>query len=174
MRCIYFYAGGIEIQKGHQLKEGKSNNSMPSGPYIFFIARTIPDILRKYFVSSFSLSEEMADFYLSIMTCPNCTSLLDGYWRHQINSLVTRALDIMFRSNDVEEIVTFDTKIPCEYFLDRWVHQTRGEFRELAEKRCPVIDLLLRDRIIEEKNLPAYQRSLKSLQEPTTGMILQL
>ena len=90
----------------------------------------------------------MTDFYLSIMTCLNCASSLDGYWRHQINNLVSRALDIMFWSNDAEEIVTFDTKIPREYFMDGWIHQTRGEFRELAERKCPVIDLLFRDRII--------------------------
>ena len=58
--------------------------------------------------------------------------------------------------------------------MDQWVHQARGEFCELAERRCPVIDKLLRDRIIEEKHLPAYRRSLKSVQEPTTGVILQL
>ena len=92
---------------------------MPSGLYIFYIARTIPAILRKYFISSFSLTEKMSDFYLSIMTCPNCTSSMMGYWRHQITYLVSRVLDNMFRSNVPEEMIALETMIPREYCMDQ-------------------------------------------------------
>ena len=80
----------------------------------------------------------------------------------------------MLRSQDADEILTFDQKIPREYYLERWVEQTKSEFENLVERRCPVVALLLQEQIIEEKNLPEYQRSIKSMQEPTTGVILKL
>ena len=58
--------------------------------------------------------------------------------------------------------------------IERWVEQTKREFQNLAERRCPVVALLLREQIIEEKNLPVHQRSIKSMQEPTMGVILKL
>ena len=94
---------------------------MPSGAYTFFIATQIPEILKKYLKTNFSLSDEMTNFYMSIMTCPNCVTSLNGYWRYQINNLVMKSIDLMFRSHDVEEILTFDQKIPREYYLERWV-----------------------------------------------------
>ena len=50
----------------------------------------------------------------------------------------------------------------------------RQEFRELSDRKCPVINKLLSDNIIEERNLPTYKRSLRSVQEPITGVILQM
>ena len=55
----------------HQLDKERGEINMPSGAYIFFIARQIPEILKKYLKTNFLLSEEMACFYMSIMTCPN-------------------------------------------------------------------------------------------------------
>ena len=142
---------------------------MHSAPYIFFLARTIPGIIRKYFISSFSLSEEMSEFYLSIMTCPSCMSSMTGYWRHQITYLVSRVLDNMFRSNVPEEMIALETMVPREYRMDQWVHVVREEFRVISDRECPVINKLLSDNIIEERNLPAYKRSHQSLVEPITG-----
>ena len=101
---------------------------MPSGAYTYFIATQIPEILKKYLKTNFSLSDEMTNFYMSIMTCSNCVTSLDSYWHYQINNLVMKLLDLMFRSQDADEILTFDQKIPHEYFLERWVEQTMGEF----------------------------------------------
>ena len=145
---------------------------MPSGAFTFFIATQIPEILKKYLKSKFSLTDEMTNFYMSIMTCPNCVSSLDGFWRFQINNLVTKSINLMFRSSDVEEILTFDQKIPREYYLECWVEQTKWDFRSLAERRCPVVDLLLQEDIIEERGMPDSQRSIKHMVEPHTGVVL--
>ena len=111
---------------------------------------------------------------MSIMSCPSCMASMTGYWQHQIAYLVSCVIDNLFRSNVPEEMIALETMVPREYRMDQWVHVVREDFHVISDRKCPVINQLLSDSIIEERNLPAYKRSHRSLQEPITGVILQM
>ena len=107
---------------------------MPSGAFTYYVATRIPDILRKYLQSKFSLTIKMVEFYMQIMSFPSCVTSLDGYWRHQINTLVRKAIDLMFQSSNIQEILIFDARIPREFHQDIWVAKTQQDFRSLSDR----------------------------------------
>ena len=83
-------------------------------------------------------------------------------------------IDLMFQTSDIQEILTFDARIPREFHQDKWVPKTQQDFRNLSDRRCPVVELLLQDDIIEERGMPDDQRSIKHMIEPNTWVVLKL
>ena len=86
-----------------------------SAPYIYYIAKVIPSLVKRYLQLCFQVSEDMADFYLSLLHCPNCALGLRGYWRNQLNFLMFRVIDEIFNSNNPEEMVTVATMVSLEH-----------------------------------------------------------
>ena len=146
---------------------------MYSAPYLYFLARTIPALIKKYLRVCFEISDEMCDFYLSIMLCPSCTVCITGYWQSQLSFLMSRVIDNLFRSEVPEEMLTVATMVPLEYRMEEWVSVVRGDFRTMSGNECKVVNKLLEFRIIEVKNLPAFKRSYRQVIEPITGTTLQ-
>ena len=99
---------------------------------------------------------------------------ITDYWQNQITFLVSRVIDNLFHSEVPEEMLALATMVPREHRMDQWVHVVRKDFRAISDNECPVINKLLGDSIIEERNLPAYKRSHRSLIEPITGITLQM
>ena len=83
-------------------------------------------------------------------------------------------IDNLFCSDVPEEMIALETMVPREYRMDQWVHVVREDFCVISDRECPVINKLLSDSIIEERNMPAYKRSHRSLIEPITGITLQM
>ena len=98
-------------------KQYKLTKRMPSGPFIYFFATRIQAVLTRYLETKFSMSPHLASFYMQLMSCPSCVCTIDGWWRHQVNTLVMKALDLLCQSGDMEEIQIFDLRISCEFNL---------------------------------------------------------
>ena len=138
-----------------------------SAPYIYYVAKVIPSMVKRYLQRCFQVSEDMADFYLSILHCPNCVLGLRGYWRNQLNFLMFRVIDEIFNSNDPEEMVTVATRVSLEHRLNEWASTVREDFRTKPMDECEVIIQLLQMGIIQTKDPIASQRGQNQTREPT-------
>ena len=98
-------------------KQYKLTKKMPSGPFIYFFATRIQAVLTRYLETKFSMSPHLAFFYMQLMSCPSCVCTIDGWWRHQVNTLVTKALDLVGQSGEMEDIQIFDLRISYEFNL---------------------------------------------------------
>ena len=143
------------------------------GPYMYFVAKTIPTLVKKYLQLCFQTTEEMSDFYLPLLHCPNCIVGLRGYWRNQLCFLMSRVIDEIFRSENPEEMVIVASTVPREYRLDEWASIVREDFLTKPADECEVIIQLLEMGIIETKDLPASQRGFNQTREPTSRLRME-
>ena len=146
---------------------------MYSAPYLYFLAKTIPALIKKYLRVCFETTDEMSDFYLSILLCPSCNVCVKGYWQSQLCFLMARVIDKIFHSEVPEEMLIVATMVPLEYKLEEWVSIVREDFLARSGNECDVVDKLLEFGIIEVKNLPAFRRSYHQVREPITRTRLQ-
>ena len=122
-----------------------------SAPYIYYAGKVIPEIIKSYLQRCWQISPEMADFYLTVITCPQCAIGLRGYWRHQINFIMNRVIDEIGNTTDPGEMVAVATKMSPEYRPRDWASEIREDFRNPAED-CQVINEMLQMGIIQAKN----------------------
>ena len=122
-----------------------------SPPYIYYAGKVIPEIIKSYIQRCWQVSPEMADFYLTVITCPQCAIGLRGYWRHQINFIMNRVLDEVRNTNDPGEMVAVAMKMSPEYRSRDWTSEIREDFRNPAQD-CQVINEMLQMNIIQAKN----------------------
>ena len=146
---------------------------MYSAPYLYFLAKTIPTLIKKYLKLCFQTSDEMSDFYLTLLLCPSCVVGVKGYWRSQLRFLMDRVIGEIFRSEVPEEMVILASMVPLEYKLEEWVSTVREDFLAKPGNECNVVDQLLEMGIIEVKNLPAFRRSFNQAREPISSTRLQ-
>ena len=144
-----------------------------SAPYIYFVAKTIPRLVKRYLQLCFQVSEDMSDFYLTLLHCPNCIVGLRGYWRNQLRFLMYRVIDEIFRSENPEEMVIVASMVPQEHRLDEWASIVREDFIAKPADECEVIIQLLEMGIIETKDLPASQRGFNQTREPTSRLRME-
>ena len=111
---------------------------------------------------------------MQLISCSSCVCSINGWWRHQINTLVMKTLDLLCQSGDIEEIEIFNSRIPQEFHLLRLMPCTQEAFRELSERKCPVMEQLLADDIIEEREVPNDQKMMKHYIELLTGVAILL
>ena len=76
------------------------------------------------------------DLYLGILQCPTCSTSLSGIWRSQLNILVTQAMDLMFRSGELDELLVFDSHISREYQQDKWLPRVKEDFKNFSGNIC--------------------------------------
>ena len=126
-----------------------------SAPYIYYAGKVIPEIIKSYLQRCWQISPEMADFYLTVITCPQCAIGLRGYWRHQINFIMNRVIDEIGNTTDPGEMVAVATKMAPEYRPREWASEIREDFRNPAED-CQVINEMLQMGIIQEKNQASH------------------
>ena len=138
-----------------------------SAPYIYFVAKTIPRLVKRYLQLCFQVSEDMSNFYLTLLHCPNCVLGLHGYWRNQLNFLMYRVIDEIFNSNNPEEMVTVATMVSPEHRFNEWASMVREDFITKPVDECEVIIQLLEMGIIKTKDLTASQRGQNQTREPT-------
>ena len=138
-----------------------------SAQYIYYVAKVIPDIVKSYIQRCFQVSPEMADFYLTVLTCPQCAIGLRGYWRHQINFIMFRVIDEIRNTNDPGEMVTVATKMSPEYRPNDWANEIREDFRNNPIEECEVINELLQMGIIQAKNQRASPGGTDQMRRPT-------
>ena len=86
---------------------------------------------------------------------------------------------MLCQEGSIDEIMEFDSRIPREYHLSRWLPQTQGVFVETKDRECPVISQLLRDGIVmkredESGNTHSLERKMRSFIEPITGATLRI
>ena len=122
-----------------------------SPPYIYYAGKVIPELIKSYIQLCWQVSPEMADFYLTVITCPQCAIGLRGYWRHQINFIMNRVLDEVKSSSDPGEMVTVALNLSPEYRPREWASEIREDFRNPAQD-CQVINEMLQMNIIQAKN----------------------
>ena len=144
-----------------------------SAPYMYFLAKTIPTLIKKYLQLCFQTSDEMTDFYLTLLLCPSCIVGVRGYWRSQLRFLMARVIDEILRSEEPEEMVIVASMVPREYMLEEWVSTVREDFLAKPGNECNVIDQLLEMGIIELKYLPAFRRGFNQTREPISRTRLQ-
>ena len=153
---------------------------MPSGPFINFMAKKIPHILLRYLMQQFAMTSKLACFHITLMQCPACVCALTGWWRHQTCNLVMKAIDMLCTEGSIDEIMEFDSRIPREYSLSRWLAETQRVFVETKDRECLVIAQLLTDGIVkrreveEPRNVHGLQRRMRSYVEPITGVTLRI
>ena len=138
-----------------------------SAPYIYYVAKVIPDIVKSYLQSCFQVSPDMADFYLTVLNCPQCAIGLRGYWRNQLNFLMFRVIDEIRNTNDPGEMVTVATKMSPEHRLNDWANVVREDFRNKPMEECEVIVQLLQMGIIQTKDQRASQGGTNQTRGPT-------
>ena len=152
---------------------------MPSGPFVNFMARKIPHILLRYLVQQFAMMSKLAWFHITLMQCPSCVCSLTGWWRQQTCTLVMRSIDMLCQEGSIDEIMEFDSRIPREYHLSKWLPQTQGVFAETKDGECPVISQFLRDGIIMRREdesgiTQGLERRTRRFIEPITGVTLRI
>ena len=160
-------------------RRAASAEDMPSGPFIQFMASKIPHILLRYLVQRFAMTSKLAWFHITVMQCPSCICSLTGWWRQQTSTLVMRAIDMMCQEGSIDEIMEFDSRIPREYHLSKWLPQTQQVFVETKDRECPVVSQLLRDGIItrresESGTTDSFEPRTRRFIEPITGVTLKI
>ena len=130
---------------------------MPSNAYIHFVAKSIPDNIRKHMIEQFSISEDLADLYMGLLMCTVCSMHTRSIWRTQLNTMFVGACEHMFRKGDITDFIQFDARVPHEVNHYRWLPSVINEFGNYAEESCMVVNRLLEDRLI--RMIPNYRRA---------------
>ena len=122
-----------------------------SPPYIYYAGKVIPELIKSYIQRCWQTSPEMAEFYLTVITCLPCAVGLRGYWRHQVNFIMNRVLDEITSSSDPGVMVTVALNLSPEHRPREWTSVIREDFRNPAQD-CQVINEMLQMNIIQMKN----------------------
>ena len=82
--------GELSLKPNSSEKAVEGSRMPYSAPYIYYVAKVIPDIVKSYLQRGFQVSLDMADFYLSVLNCAECAIGVRGYWRNHLNFLMCR------------------------------------------------------------------------------------
>ena len=62
-------------------------------------------------------------------------------------SLAMKAIDLLFQTSDISEMMVFDSLVPREFQLTRWLPRIQQDFRNSIRKRCVVVEQINEDEI---------------------------
>ena len=122
-----------------------------SPPYIYYAGKVILEIIKSYIQRCWRVSPEMAQFYLTVVTCPQCAVGLRGYWRRQIDFIMNRVIDEVQNTNNPGEMVEIAIRMSPEHRPREWASEIREDFRNPAPN-CQAIYEMMQMGIIQEKD----------------------
>ena len=151
--------------------------NMPSNAFIFYTTSRIPNLVKKYMILKYTISEELANMYIGILTCRVCSVHTRSTWRNQVNTLFLGAMERLYCAGNMEELMVLDSRIPNELNRAAWMPSVIREFTNYADKTCAVLNLMLEEGLV--RRIPDHRAGqnicIRTYYESTTriNMITQ-
>ena len=95
--------------------------NMPSNAFIFYTSSRIPNLVKKYMILKYTISEELANMYIGILMCCVCSVHTRSTWRNQVKTLFLGAMERLYCAGNMEELMVLDWRIPNELNRAAWM-----------------------------------------------------
>ena len=144
--------------------------NMPSNAFIFYTSSRIPNLLKKYMILRYNISQELANMYVGILTCRVCSVHTRSTWRNQVNNLFLGAMERLYCEGNMEELMILDSRIPNEMNRVAWMPSTIREFTNHADNKCAVFNLMLDEGLVRRivNHRAGTNICIRTFYEPTT------